>query len=471
MKTILTLCAGVLLFHFSIAQPCTTSGFNVCSNSTNVITDFRTPVLVSGNALSAGAIYKYPFATYTANSVAIDAYVTIDKLVNASLTTGVNNPTLDDDAVSDETGSTSSHMALLSPRIAPDVNLTCTNRRGYVQFTVRFYIHTSSNTVPPSNLEMGMETLDFIHFDMDGYAVGTNGSFREIGYVKKVGINNPVNYGSFNTELVNGGVISDADGEWLLTLGSTTERTGVSRCAEVLEKTSYKGAQKSVTFRFGYDYIAPVPCNGADAGRPTRQFGSKFGCYSLPNAAPLPVNISGISVAYDKGISTVNFTTEQEINVERFDIERSVNGSDFSKAGSLTARNLLSAQKYTFQDVSVPADVKIVYYRIRSVDRDHSSKLSKVVTVKIGLADGDISISPNPAIDQAQLKVQSFTSGIAEIKIYDMNGKEVLFQRATVQSGSNSIAINKVQSLQPGMYVLKYTSGNKNKSSKLVIRN
>lgn len=465
MKKIFTLIAATAALTTAYAQPCTISGFDVCTGNAPV-TSFTAGILVNGTALTKGAAYKFTNVTQGPN--VIDAVITIDDIYNATLSD------IDDNNAGDETNMPGSHAALFAPRISSDVDLKGTARRGWVEFTVKFYNHFPGNTLPSSNATVAsLANLNFLHFDMDGHTVGANGWFREIGYVKMPNSTTTdlINYGSANTELSSGGTVTEGSGKWLLTLGSTTERTNVSRCAEVIEKSAFTTAQSSISFRMGYDYKPTSPYNNENEGRPVRQYGSKFGCFNLGSVAVLPVSIIKFSAVYNKGISNIAWTTAQEINTSRYEVLRSTDGYNYQAIGTVTSRNSLSLQNYTFQDLNIPAGSKNIFYKLAAYDQDGTMRTSNVVVVK---ATGDekrkeMSIFPNPSTSHAQASFNTDKSGLANIYVFDAAGKVILQQQASVSAGNNSVTINNIVKLADGMYTVKLTVNETTYSSKLII--
>ncbi|MEP6711384.1 MAG: T9SS type A sorting domain-containing protein [Ferruginibacter sp.] len=463
MKKIFTLFAVLFLAAQSFSQ-CTITGFDVCSGA-NPVTSLTNAILVSGTALANGA--KYKLNNITTGVGALDAIVTVDGNSNATLLS------FDDDNAADETGVAGTQAALFSPKIGASDDLKNGAQTGYVQFTITFYLHYAANTLPPAlSLPVPVANLNFLHFDMDGYKIGTNGYFREIGYVKMPSSNplDLINLGSVATELISGGVISDNGNNWRLTYGSTIERNGVSRCAEVIEKSVFALPQSTVTLRMGFDYKPAFPYAGQSQGKPARQYGSKFGCFTLPNGAPLPVTITGLSVNYNSSIATVSWATEKEINLARYEVLRSVDGTNFQNIGIASSRNSLSAQHYSYQDNNIPAGINVLYYKLRIVDIDGNFKYSNVVTVKVSASKAkDFVITPNPSSTNAQVRFYSEKSGVAQVYVFDAAGKVVLQQQASVLAGNNSISINNIVRLAQGMYSLKMVTSNESYSSKLIV--
>jgi hypothetical protein len=463
MKKILSLSFTLLTAISLNAQVCTTSGFDDCDAGTGVVSDFRNAVQITGTGspLTVGAKYKFNNAIPSLN---LDAVISIDAMVNATMA-GAVNPSIDDDGAADETGTPSSQVALFAPRIAPNQILSCTNQSGYVEFTVKFYSHYSGNGAPAPGTEMAVSNLNFLHFDMDGSMQGSDGWFKEIGYAKVNGAD-PVNYGAAASELFS----SNNNNGWLLTTGSTNERNGVSRCSEVIEKSVYILPQSSITFRMGYDYKAPSANCGSISIQPARQYGSRFGCFNLPAGGPLPVSLINLAANYNAGKSNITWTSLQEHNLDSYEIQRSYDGINFEVAGNVKANNLTSLQQYKFTDNLPAFTSKYIYYRVRVVDIDHSMKLTNTVSIKIAdWKTNEMVISPNPSSSGAQIKIKTIKTATGDISVFDATGKLVLKQQATLLAGSNTVVLNNITLLPEGYYTVRLIAGNETFSSKLLI--
>jgi hypothetical protein len=282
MKKFFTLLFTLFFAYISFAQTCTTSGFNICDPATAISSDFRNAVQISGTGtpLLVGSKYKFSNAI---PSLGLDAVVTIDAIVNATMTSA-GNTNIDDDGIANETGITGSGAALFSPRIAPDQKLSCTSRSGYVEFTIQLYTHYQGNGTPVAGTEIAVRNLNFLNFDIDGSVVGNNGWLKETGAIKSEGAD-PMNYSAPGTVLTNGGY----NNGWLVTYGSAAERTGLAGCNELVEKSVYSRNITHISFQLGYDYKAPGTNCGNSNIQPIRDYGVRLGCFDLPAAGPLPV--------------------------------------------------------------------------------------------------------------------------------------------------------------------------------------
>ncbi|MGG9960166.1 T9SS type A sorting domain-containing protein [Ferruginibacter sp. SUN106] len=463
MKKIFTLVIAIAAGFIATAQTCTTSGFDICDPAKSVSSDFRNAVQLNGTGspLTVGAKYKFSNAIPALN---LDAVISIDAIVNATLA-GAGSPTIDDDGIVTETGAAGSGASLFSPRIAPDQQLSCTSRSGYVEFSIKFYTHSSGNGAPVSGTEMAVANLNLLSFDMDGFNVGNNGWFKEISYAKTNAFD-PANYSAPATELLQGGNV----GGWLLTYGSTAERTGVAGCTEIIERSVYSNLQTAISFRMGYDYKAPgVNCNSSSI-QPTRDYGVRFGCFNLPAAGPLPVSLVDFAASYAAGKTIVTWTSLQEHNLDSYEIQRSFDGINFEVAGNVKANNLTSTQEYSFTDDVTAFNSKYIYYRIRIADLEYSMKLTNTVIIKIASPKGnEMLVSPNPSSSHAQIKVITKKAGKGDITVFDATGKLVLKQQASLLEGNNTIIINNITSLSEGYYTIRLTTNNESFSSKLLI--
>ncbi|HYM93790.1 MAG TPA: hypothetical protein VET23_06605, partial [Chitinophagaceae bacterium] len=281
----------------------------------------------SANHLGAGAVWRFANVANIAGQQ-INATVTIDTVYQAELVT------LDDDNALDENGNPTL-ADLLAPNIRPDVTVNTTDRRGYVQFTIRFYDQidnpvSDNDFVTPANL-LG---INYTHYDIDGLANNsTNGyQFRETGLVESIPQLITVSANA-NTELVSYNY-STGTKSWKGFAGSTCDRSHTSRCAEVAASFKYNSVNSplsSVSVRMGYDYHKTGNSTGGLNSQPLRLYASKFGCFSFPSEITLPVKLLSFSGSYHTQAALLNWEVTDEVNFDHYEIERSGNGYDFVK--------------------------------------------------------------------------------------------------------------------------------------------
>jgi Secretion system C-terminal sorting domain len=434
----------------------TNSNIDVCPPGSNtVVTDTRNGLYNrgnNGNHLGVAAIWRYRNIA-TVGGVTINAEVTIVDISNATL------EAIDDDAAVDQANV--SIASFFSPRIGPDQNLNGTNRRGYVQFTMTFYKNSTginNNTNTDFATPVSLTNINYVHYDIDGNDAGnvnsgTAGSwFRETGLAQRISAGNPLVLANSQTDLVAYNYTDPVTTTWTGFAGTTCERDGVSRCAQVASSFSYTGSLPSISFRMGYDYNA-----GGNVGRPVRQYGSRLGCFNFPSQSTLPVRLLSFTASYRSQHTILNWSSDNEVNFEKYIVERSGNGSDFVAVGEKTPLGGTSKNSYELNDDLNSVNGSNFYYRLKMLDKDGVFKYSSVLLIKKDAkALSGISVSPNPVRSGTNtVRFSSPANALIDIRVVDISGKIVLQQQNKVYEGNNSISINQVDKLPPGIYVLQ----------------
>ncbi|HSU28691.1 MAG TPA: T9SS type A sorting domain-containing protein [Chitinophagaceae bacterium] len=429
---------------------CTPALSENCVGGSNVITSFTGNTLRSGTAAAANALYTF----YNVANVAgtqINATVKIDGQLNCNM--NGSNFSIDDDAAVDQANV--SIASFFAPRITPSSSLNGSDLRGYVQFTISFFTENGTageqypgdyTNIPPLG---GLTGLNYIHYDIDGSTVGNGGWFRETGVIKDV--TGSVINANAPTELVS--YVYNDGANWKGFAGSVCERDGVSRCSQVAVAANYILPQTSITVRMGYDYNFTTANYG---NAPTRQYGSRFGCFTFPQIINLPVRLLTFNCAYNNGHTMVNWTTDNEVAFDHFDVERSQNGMDYATIGSQPSKGGLGRSDYTYNDDLSAVNGNVFYYRLKMVDDNGQYKYSQVVLIrKDNKTIKGLSVQPNPVTNGiAMVKMTASAHGTAELRVIDLNGRVLVRQSQNVYEGQNSISVN-VDRLQPGIYSMQ----------------
>lgn len=439
---------------------CTTDPhIDVCPPSSNTVVGTHINGVYnrgnSGNHLGVNAIWRYRNMA-TVGGVTVNVEVTVDAVSNAIL------DNIDDDAAADQAGASIAHF--FAPRISPDINLNGTNRRGYVQFSMKFYKNatgTNNGTNTDFVTPVSLANLNYVHYDIDGGDAGNVNSggvagswFRETGLAQRVTASNPVVLTNSVTEL-SGYNYTDAAVNWTGFAGTVYERTGVSRCAQVASSFSYAGSQPGITVRMGYDYNA-----GNNMGRPVRQYGSRLGCFNFPSLSTLPVELLGFSAAYNKQQTHLKWSSDHEVNFEKYVIERSATGTDFVAIAEKRAADNSGVNHYELIDDLSTVTGTVFYYRLKMLDIDGKFTYSSVVLIKKDAKKiNGIAINPNPVISGfTTVRFTSARPTAVELKVVDISGKVQLQQTMKAVEGNNSLSVNNLDKLQPGIYLLQMIS-------------
>lgn len=145
----------------------------------------------------------------------------------------------------------------------------------------------------------------------------------------------------------------------------------------------------------------------------------------------LPLQIISFTAIRQSNNSMLQWKTANEINTDRFEIQRSDNAADFKSIGSVNAGGAV----YSFNDIDVFAQKSIAFYRIKIIDRDGKFTYSGIV--KLSKAENStLSIFPNPASDRITIV------GLKEngnILLFNAVGQLLLQQRVVGQTTSISL--------------------------------
>ena len=175
----------------------------------------------------------------------------------------------------------------------------------------------------------------------------------------------------------------------------------------------------------------------------------------LTSQFAFPVTISSFTATLaDKNTVLLNWVTRQEINSNRFLVQRSINAIDFTTVGTVKAAgNSSSAINYSFADAQIGTlKTARIYYRLQQIDNDGKVQYSETREVMTSRNANTISLYPNPTSQYLNIKGE----GIATVSLYDINGRLVILTNATNRS------VN-VSQLNEGMYiaVVSKTDGTK----------
>lgn len=176
---------------------------------------------------------------------------------------------------------------------------------------------------------------------------------------------------------------------------------------------------------------------------------SAFGSFVLGSVSfILPVNLVQFSAVKNNGTAMINWTTTEEINVGYYEVQRSDDGIVFYTIGTVAARNQADLQQYQFAD-NQPLKEQ-TYYRLRSVDIDGKTKMSKIVKIS-SLSRGAYLTAANPVHNAIHITAGN-TSGLFEYSIHTAAGQKV---RSGTVNITGTVAEIPLPASFKGVYILQ----------------
>lgn len=187
--------------------------------------------------------------------------------------------------------------------------------------------------------------------------------------------------------------------------------------------------------------------------------------FTTPIGAPLPVSLLEFKASPQKNKVLLSWKTSREENSDHFEIERSSNGTDFKKIGSVNAAgNSFNAKQYSYLD-DQPLNGKS-FYRLKIVDDNSTYKYSHIEAVNLS-ADKTVDVYPNPSRNNCiKLVISSALQGEMNISLYDMNGKLQLSQKQIISGSTLSIP----HQLPTGVYLLDINASGFSDKKKIVVQ-
>ena len=243
----------------------------------------------------------------------------------------------------------------------------------------------------------------------------------------------------------------------------------------MLRHNNHQHAEPIDTTRNTSSFISRIGCNGETyywfiqltvtdaAGLSTIDSSKLFPACT----GTLPLIFNSFSVAAQSNGNMVKWTTEAELNLDSFIVERGTDGHHFFPVNHQMARGGSGQTSYSFLDDNYPPGDN--YYRLRMVDETTGWYYSLIIRVFNGIDKNDkLVVIPNPVINNFTLGGFFTTNGPVQIKITDVNGRLIKSFYQAVGSGFNNMQVNNLKHLQPGIYFIEVIEKDKVRKTKFI---
>jgi hypothetical protein len=178
---------------------------------------------------------------------------------------------------------------------------------------------------------------------------------------------------------------------------------------------------------------------------------------SISVAIVTPVKLSAFNVKLLNCRPLVTWKTEEEINSERFEIQRAnVDNLAWRTIATVAARgNSGSTTDYSFTDNDLANSNDKVVYRLKMIDQDGSFKYSGTVQLNANCKTLNMDLYPNPA--HGSEVIVNINGGKGKIEGLLISPTGQLVKRVQLINGMNNIDI---KMLPAGTYLLDVKDGN-----------
>ena len=186
-------------------------------------------------------------------------------------------------------------------------------------------------------------------------------------------------------------------------------------------------------------------------------------------AAAVTVPVSWIDFSAEKGFNNIvklSWSVADEININHYEIERSIDGVNFNKIGSIIGKtSSFSTVNYTYIDNNnVPAGN--VYYRIKEVDNNGKTSTSKVIVIN---SDVQSNLWYSTVTGNNLIVFIKSDIGKTNISVHDISGR-ILYQQKISNAITGQQIVIPSNQFAKGVYIIKVDSESGSKSNKIVIQ-
>ncbi|MCB9235305.1 MAG: T9SS type A sorting domain-containing protein [Bacteroidia bacterium] len=182
---------------------------------------------------------------------------------------------------------------------------------------------------------------------------------------------------------------------------------------------------------------------------------------TIGTPVPLPIKLSRFEGKIVGVKSHLVWETQTETNNDFFTVQRSTDGEHFAEIGKVKGSgNSSTPIEYSFVDDNPQKGSN--FYRLKNTDLDGKYEIYQTIELYYdSKASGLISLYPNP-VNGAELHIQfeAGTDMASGVQIFDLSGREVLFQKSYLSKGIHNLILE-VGQLPEGMYIVKMVAGGK----------
>lgn len=198
------------------------------------------------------------------------------------------------------------------------------------------------------------------------------------------------------------------------------------------------------------------PINGPQMASASSSGFTAFG------SSPLPVKFVGFTVTRKDNDVLIQWSTSEEINAEMYEVERSIDGTNWNTIAYVAAvGNSSATNNYSFTDKKI--SVKVAHYRIKEIDLDGKTVYTSIKSIKsenVAATEIKIAAIQNKILLQFPQEVK----GNITIRFVSRNGQVV--DQQNINNPVGQVVLN---SKLTGNYIIAVSNGQDINTAKQVI--
>jgi hypothetical protein len=183
------------------------------------------------------------------------------------------------------------------------------------------------------------------------------------------------------------------------------------------------------------------------------------------NTTSLPVTLTNVKAYQQNSGINVEWNTQSESGMQQYEVEKSANGTNYSKVNTTAAKSG-TRNSYNWFDANPTNGAN--YYRIKAISLNGEVKYSSIVVVKLNSKGSTITLYPNPVKGSTiQLQMSNLEKGNYSVTLFNQLGQQVL-NRVINHNGGSSNQTVELGTLASGVYELRLSNGQTVITQKLI---
>lgn len=190
--------------------------------------------------------------------------------------------------------------------------------------------------------------------------------------------------------------------------------------------------------------------------------------YTVPQDVTLPVSLKSFDAKLASGKALLNWTAS-ETKFSHYIVERSTDGKSYSDRTMVFATGKESIDaSYSFSENVSGVSEGLVYYRLKMVDIDGTSKYSQIRIIKLNSQKSGVAISTYPNPVQSELRITIPDSWQSQRVVYDMYSANGTRIKRYVNDRASQTETIQLADVYPGTYVIKLSSGSESAVQRII---
>ncbi len=175
---------------------------------------------------------------------------------------------------------------------------------------------------------------------------------------------------------------------------------------------------------------------------------------------PLAIDVITINAQAKNNGVQVNWTAKTEMDMDRYELEKSFNGTAFTKITTVSSMgNSNVPVNYSWLDANPQKGLN--FYRIKAIDKSGLVKYTSIVKVGFGKSHPAFIVSPNPVSGNTiNLQLTDIENGTYNLVLINDLGQRIFSTRVQHAGGSAVILLSPLSTLAKGVYEIILTGEN-----------